>query len=85
MKRGCEYMKTWKTYWTMKKNEWMVKNYFYSYVLKFVENKKEMIDFIGKLYIALKDMSTDELQKEFIKAIAEIVHNEAEKTRNEES
>lgn len=69
-------------YFKMKRNEWKVKSMFYRVIIGFVENQKDFIDFIQKLYVAVKDVPTDELRKELVKAVAEIVH-EDNKSKNE--
>lgn len=63
-------------YFKMKRNEWKVKAMFYGMIVGFVENQKDFIDFIQKLYVAVKDVPTDELRKELMKAVAEIVHED---------
>lgn len=63
-------------YFKMKRNEWKVKAMFYGVIIGFVENQKDFIDFIQKLYVAVKDVPTDELRKELVKAVAEIVHED---------
>ena len=37
---------------------------------------KDMINLVKKLYEELKDVPTEDLQKEFIGELAEIIHNE---------
>ena len=63
-------------YFKMKRNEWKVKAMFYGVIVGFVENQKDFIDFIQKLYVAVKDVPTDELRRELVKAVAEIVHED---------
>lgn len=63
-------------YFKMKRNEWKVKVMFYRVIIGFVENQKDFIDFIQKLYIAVKDVPTDELRRELVNAVAEIVHED---------
>ena len=63
-------------YFKMKRNEWKVKAMLYGMIVGFVENQKDFIDFIQKLYVAVKDVPTDELRKELVKAVVEIVHED---------
>lgn len=63
-------------YFRMKRNEWKVKNMFYGMILGFVDNQKDFIDFIQRLYIAVKDVPVDELRKELISKMAELVHED---------
>ena len=66
-------------YITYKKNEWKVKAMFYGTIIQIMDNQdeiKDMINLVKKLYEELKDIPTEDLQKEFVSALAEIIHNE---------
>ena len=63
----------------MKKNEWKVKAMFYRTIIQIMDNQdeiKDMLDFVKRLYEELKNVPTEDLQKEFVSALAEIIHNE---------
>ena len=63
----------------MKKNEWKVKAMFYGTIAQIMDNQDEikgMLDLVKRLYEELKDVPTEDLQKEFVSALAEIIHNE---------
>lgn len=60
----------------MKKNEWKIKATIYSVIATSIDNQKEFLSMIQKLYIALKNVPMEELQKEFVTKLAEIIHNE---------
>lgn len=64
------------TYLKMKKNEWKVKAFLYGAVAAVLDNQKDVLALLQKMYIALKDVPADELQKEFVTKLAEIIHNE---------
>ena len=67
------------TYFKMKKNEWTVKKMFYGAIVQLMDNQdeiKDMINLVKKLYEELKDTPTEDLQKEFIGKLAEIIHND---------
>ena len=64
------------TYFKMKKNEWKVKAFLYGAVAAVLDNQKDVLALLQKMYIALKDVPADELQKEFVTKLAEIIHNE---------
>ena len=67
------------TYFKMKKNEWTVKKMFYGAIVQLMDNQdeiKNMINLVKKLYEELKDIPTEDLQKEFVGKLAEIIHNE---------
>ena len=66
-------------YFKMKKNEWKVKAMLYGTIIQIMDNQdeiKDMIDLVKRLYEELKNVPTDDLQKEFVSALAEIIHNE---------
>ena len=70
------------TYFKMKKNEWTVKKMIYGAIVQLMDNQDEikgMINLVKKLYEELKDVPTEDLQKEFIGKLAEIIHNEEKK------
>ena len=67
------------TYITYKRNEWKVKTMFYGTIIQIMDNQdeiKDMLDLVKRLYEELKDVPTEDLQKEFVSALAEIIHNE---------
>ena len=62
-----------------KKNEWKVKATLYGAIVQIMDNQdeiKDMLDLVKRLYEELKDVPTEDLQKEFVSALAEIIHNE---------
>lgn len=64
------------TYLKMKKNEWKVKTFLYGAVAALLDNQEDVLEWIQKLYIALKDVPADELQKEFVTRLTEAIHEE---------
>ena len=67
------------TYIKYKRNEWKVKAMFYGTIIQIMDNQdeiKDMINLAKKLYGELKDIPAEDLQKEFIGKLAEIIHNE---------
>lgn len=63
----------------MKFNEWKVKAMLYGTIAQIMDNQdeiKDMIDLVKRLYEELKDVPTEDLQKEFVSKLAEIIHNE---------
>ena len=63
----------------MKKNEWKFKAMFYGTIIQIMNNQdeiKNMLDLVKRLYEELKDVPTEDLQKEFVSKLAEIIHNE---------
>ena len=66
-------------YITYKKNEWKVKAMLYGTIAQIMDNQdeiKDMLDLVKRLYEELKDITAEDLQKEFIGKLAEIIHNE---------
>ena len=67
------------TYFRMKRNEWKFKAMLYGTIAQIMDNQdeiKDMINLVKKLYEELKDVPTEDLQKEFVSKLAEIIHNE---------
>ena len=67
------------TYIEYKKNEWKVKAMLYGTIVQIMDNQdeiKDMLDLVKRLYEELKDVPTEDLQKEFVSELAEIIHNE---------
>lgn len=60
----------------MKRAEWKVKAMFYGTIAALLDNQKEIAELLQKMYVALKDVSADDLQKEFISKLAEIIHED---------
>ena len=68
-----------KKYIKYKFNEWKVKAMFYGTIAQIMDNQdeiKDMLDLVKRLYEELKDVPTEDLQKEFVSKLAEIIHNE---------
>lgn len=65
-----------RNYIKMKKNEWKIKATVYGVITALIDNQKDFLSMLQKLYVALKDVSAEELQKEFVSKLAEIIHNE---------
>ena len=66
-------------YITYKRNEWKVKAMLYGTIAQIMDNQdeiKDMINLVKRLYEELKDVPTEDLQKEFVSKLAEIIHNE---------
>lgn len=67
------------TYLRMKRSEWKVKAMFYGTIAQIMDNQGEiqaMLNLAKKLYEELKDVPAEDLQKEFIGKLAEIIHME---------
>lgn len=60
----------------MKNREWKVKAMFYSIIVTLIDNQKDILDLLHKMYFALKDVPTEELQKELVSNLAKIIHEE---------
>ena len=68
-----------KKYIKYKFNERKVKATLYGAIVQIMDNQdeiKDMLDLVKRLYEELKDVPTEDLQKEFVSALAEIIHNE---------
>lgn len=65
-----------RNYIKMKKSEWKIKATVYGTIAALIDNQKDILSMLQKLYVALKDVPAEELQTEFIAKLAEIIHNE---------
>lgn len=65
-------------YFRMKKNEIKVKAMLYETAATLLDNQKEITDLVVKLYTSLKDVPVEEIKNEFIKQLAEIIHEQGE-------
>ena len=63
-------------YLKMKRAEWKVKAMLYGTIAALMEHQKDVLELLQKMYVALKDVPAEELQKEFIAKLAEIIHKE---------
>lgn len=68
------------TYWKMKKNEWKIKAMLYGAVAALLDNQKDILELLQKMFIALKDVPAEKLQEEFTNKLAEIIHEENRNT-----
>lgn len=64
------------TYLKMKRNEWKIKAMVYSTIASIIDNQKEILMLLQKIYLSLKDVPAEELQEEFISKLAEIIHDD---------
>lgn len=71
-------------YFKMKAMEIEIKYALYSIIVTFVKEQNDFIEFAKRLYDALKDVPIEELRKELISNIAELVHEQAVKEREAE-
>lgn len=71
-------------YLKMKAMEIEIKYALYSTIVTFVKEQNDFIEFVQKLYDALKDVPVEELRKELISNIAELVHEQVVEEREAE-
>lgn len=60
----------------MKRNEWKVKAMLYGTILTMMENRRGALELLQNLYLSLKDVPADQLQKEFVEKLAEVIHSD---------
>ena len=65
-----------RNYLRMKKNEWKIKAMIYSTMATLIDNQKEVLELLHKMCVTLKDVPAEELQKEFVAKLTEIIHDE---------
>ena len=67
----------------MKKREIELKTRLYGLALDFLDEIENLIGLVKNLYTELKDVPMNELRSEFIKKLAEIIHSENNKNRED--
>lgn len=60
----------------MKKNEWKVKAMFYGTIAALMEQQKDILKVLQKMYVSFKDVPAEELRNELISKLAEMIHEE---------
>ena len=63
-------------YFRVKFMELKIKEMLYGTILGVMNEQKDIISLVQRLYVTLKDVPVEDLQKEFIGKLAEIIHNE---------
>ena len=58
----------------MKKNELKVKSMLYGTIVSLIDDRKDILELIQKLYTALKSVPAEELRSELINRLAEMIH-----------
>lgn len=66
-----------KYFFRKKKAEWKVKALLYETLGSLLDNQKDLMDFVRRLYTALKDVPTEKLQQELIAKLADIIHEKS--------
>lgn len=59
-----------------KRVERKVKLMFYETVINIINNQKDILDLLHRMYIALKDVPVNELRDEIVTKMAEIIHEQ---------
>lgn len=70
------------TYWKMKKNEHKIKALLYGTAAALIDNQKDVLELLQRMYVALKDVPAEKLREEFTTKLAEIIHEENKKANN---
>lgn len=75
-----------KMWFFMKKKEIEFKLMLYTYGIKFMDEKSDLVKTAWKVYESIKDLSMDELRDRFIEELASLAHQQAqtEKIKEEE-
>lgn len=63
-------------YIKMKRNEIKLKAMLYSAILSFMDDRSEIMELLHNIYVALKDVPPEEMQKELVSKLAEMIHTE---------
>lgn len=65
----------------MKIKQRKIKNAIYDSILLFIDNKKDILSTAKKLFDSVKDIPAEDIRDEFIGKLAEIIHNNNNKTK----
>jgi len=65
-----------KNYIMMKRNEWKIKATLFGIVATIIDNQKDILEIMQKMYSTFKDIPAEELKDEFISKMVEIIHEE---------
>lgn len=65
-----------KYFFKMKLNEWKIKAQLYGIIASFMDNQKDIAEFVTRMYTALKDVEPDELKEALISRLAGLAHEE---------
>jgi hypothetical protein len=61
-------------YFKYKRAKWKVEGQIYEMIGSLLDNQKDIVNLAQRLFVTLKDVPNEELQKEFISALATVVH-----------
>lgn len=64
-----------------KRVERKVKLMFYETVINIINNQKDILDLLHRMYIALKDVPVNELRDEIVTKMAEIIHEQNKRSK----
>ncbi|MDE6924895.1 MAG: hypothetical protein K2P59_06475 [Acetatifactor sp.] len=62
-------------YIKMKRNQWKVRAALYGAAATIIDDRKEILELLQKMYAALKDVPPEELREELVSRLAELIHN----------
>lgn len=63
-------------YIKMKRKENRLKAMLYKTILSFIDEKSDIMELLHKIYIALKDVPPEEMQKTLMEKLVESIHTE---------
>lgn len=76
-------MNTIKTWFSMKKREIEFKLMFYTYGVKFMDEKENIVKSVWNIYKVMKETPVTELREKFIYELANLAHEQAQKEKND--
>lgn len=77
-------MNTIKMWFTMKKKEIEFKLMVYTYGIKFMDEKADIVKSVWNIYEAIKETPMPELREKFIAELAGLAHEQAQKEKEVE-
>lgn len=77
-------MNTIKMWFSMRKKEIEFKLMIYTYGIKFMDEKEDLVKSIWNIYETIKATPMSELREQFIYELASLAHEQAQKEKNDE-
>lgn len=76
-------MNTIKMWFLMKKREIEFKLMFYTYGVKLMDEKEDIVKSVWNIYEVMKETPVTELREKFIHELANLAHEQAQKEKND--
>ena len=64
------------SYIKMKRNQWKVRAALYAAAATVIDDRREILALLQRMYTALKDVPPEELREELVSCLAGMIHND---------